>query len=119
MRKLSRLLALSCLLLTLAACISKVEPVLKPAERDIPSRIADLRKDIDGAIASGTLTREHAKPLQRDLNGIREEYDRLQAEGGLSPKKIEALNKKLDESSDEIFRARQARKKARSPIDSY
>ncbi len=119
MLRLSRLLVLFCFLLTLAACISKVQPILKPAERDIPTRIADQQKEIDDAITAGHLTRDHAKPLQKDVNRIGEEYAKLQAEGGLSPTKTDALNRKLDDSSDRIFRARQAGKKAKTPFDSY
>ncbi len=95
----------------LTACISEVKPILKPAELDVPARIANQLKWLDQGIASGEYTREAAKPIQERLYKIREKYNKMQASGALSARDSESLSRMLDETSEMIFRIGPARRK--------
>ena len=99
------------LVFSVAACISEVKPLLKPAEVDIPTRIANQQKWVDEAVASKELTRERAKPVQNKLNQIKEKYAKLQSGGMISARDSEEINRMLDESSDLFFRIKQTRQK--------
>lgn len=91
-----------------AACVSEVKPLLRPAEPDLGERIASQQKQLDLSLAAGALSRQQARTLQENLDGIKETYSRLQAEGRLTPKEIASLHRMLDKNSDAIFRARQS-----------
>ncbi len=107
MRKIYTCTLLLILSIILAACISEVKPVLKPAELDIPSRIANQQKSIEQGIAARQLTRDEAKPVQDKLNQIKEKYNRLKNAGTLTAKDSESLNRMLDQSSGMLFRIMQ------------
>lgn len=92
-----------------AACISEVKPVLKPAEVDIPNRIANQQKWLDQDIAAKAITREKAIPITKKLKQIKENYDRLQSAGALTAKDSQAINRMLDETSELIFRSKEKR----------
>ena len=104
-------------LFSAAACMSEVKPLLKPAESDIPTRIATQQKWLDQNIAAHALTREQAEPIKENLDRIRERYDRLSAQGTISPKDADSLSRMLDENSDRLFRAEPRRGKNKQPED--
>jgi len=86
-----------------AACMAEVKPILKPVEVDIPTRIANQQKWLEQDMKV-TIPRDLAIPVQKQLAQIKENYDRLQSAGALTAKDIEAINRMLDETSEEIFR---------------
>jgi hypothetical protein len=102
-----------------AGCVSEVKPLLKPVESDIPTRIANQQKWIDQDIALHALTREKAQPIQENLNRIKERYNKLQAQGTISPKDADALNRMLDDNSDRMFRAEPKRQKGTQPLEQF
>lgn len=97
----------SCLILlslfSVAACLTEVKPILKPAEVGIPDRIVNLQKWIDQSVSSSEISRDQAKPLQEKLYEIKEKYNQLQAKGPLTPKDSERINKMLDDCSNAFF----------------
>jgi len=93
-----------------AACISEIKPYLKPAEVDIPNRIANQQKWLDQDIAAKAITPENAFPIKKKLKQIKENYDRLQSAGALTAKDSQAINQMLDQTSELIFRVGQKRK---------
>ena len=93
-----------------AACISEIKPVLKPAEVDIiPNRIANQQKWLDQDIAAKAITPENAIPIKKKLKQIKENYDRLQSAGALTAKDSQAINQMLDQTSELIFRSKEKR----------
>jgi len=110
LRNVSSILILIWLTCAASACISEVKPLLKPADVDLPSRIASQQKELDLSIAAHDFTREDALPFQENLNRIRENYDTLKAREALTPKETANLTRMLDENSDGIFRLRQRAK---------
>jgi hypothetical protein len=94
-----------------AACsLTEVKPYLKPAEVDIPNRIADQQKWLEQDVASKVITFEEAIPIKDKLKKIKENYDRLQAAGGPTAKGSKEINRMLDQTSELIFRVGQKRK---------
>ncbi len=95
-----------------AACIAEVQPILKkPAEVDIPNRIANQQKWLDQDIASKPTLYKEASPIRDKLKQIKEKYDRLKSAGALTAKDSEAINRMLDQTSELIFRLKQKREK--------
>ncbi len=97
------------LVFAVAACVTEVKPLLKHAEVDIPTRIANQQKWLDQAIATKELTREEAKSVQESLNQIKEKYGKLRPGETLTAKDSEEINRMLDESSDLFYRIKQRR----------
>ena len=96
----------------IAACMSEIKPILKPAPKaDIATRIANQQKWLNEAIAHRELTIDQIRPVQQKLNKIKEKYAKLQSAGTLSAKDSEAINRMLDECSDMVFHLRQLRQK--------
>jgi hypothetical protein len=95
---------------TASACISEVKPVLKPADVDLPTKIAGQQKQLDLGIATHEFTRDHVQPFQENLNRIKEKYEGLKAREALTPRETENLNRMLDDNSDQIFRLQQKAK---------
>ena len=93
------------------ACMSEVKPYLKPVQVDIPNRIADQQKWLDQDVVAKTITREEAKTIRNKLVEIKENYDRLQSAGGISPKDSAEINRKLDQISEKIFELDQRKHK--------
>jgi hypothetical protein len=105
LRKVNSILILILLTILVTACASKVKPLLKPADVDIQTRIANQQKRIDQGTAAKAFTSEEAQPLKENLKRIKEKYDRLKAVGEPSPKDTETIKQMLDENSDLIFKA--------------
>ena len=110
MRNLISILILAWFACAASACISEVKPLLKPADLDLPTRIANQQKQLDLGIATHELTRESIQPFQENLNHIKEEYERMKAQAALTPKETEKLNRLLDQNSNQIFRLQQKTK---------
>jgi len=96
-------MSLILLILLPAACITEVKPLLKPVKVDVPTRIAEQQKWLDQDITGKVFSPQEAKPIREKITKIKENYDRLQTAGELSPKDSEMLNRMLDESSEMIF----------------
>ena len=95
-----------------AACMSEIKPILKPAPKpDIATRIANQQKWLDEAIGHRELTSDVIRPVQEKLNKIKVKFDKLQSAGTLTPKDSKAINRMLDENSDMLFHLRQQRQK--------
>ena len=88
LRKIISTLILIWLICVASACISEVKPLLKPVNVDLQTRISGQQKELDLGIAAHKFTPENAKPIQENLNRIKERYDRLKAQGGRSPNAI-------------------------------
>jgi len=86
-----------------AACISEVKPVLRPAEVDIPSRIADQLKWLDQDSAAKAMSPQDVILIKGKIKVIKEKYDRLQSAGALTAKDSAEINKMLDKTSELIF----------------
>ena len=86
-----------------AACISEVKPVLRPAEVDIPNRIADQLKWLDQDLEAKSINTQDAILLKRKIKVIQEKYDRLQSAGALTAKDSAEISKMLDKTSELIF----------------
>ncbi len=92
-------------------CGNQVKPVLQEARPDISARIGMQQKRIQHSIIAGEILPAEARPLQADLQRIRQRYDHLKAEGGPTEKETESLARMLDENSEQIYEASQLRKK--------
>ena len=107
MRKISGCFIVLCFLVA-AGCLTEVKPLLKPVDLDVPTRIANMQKWLDQAVASKELTRNAIKPIQAKLYQIKEKYNMVeQPGGGLRVKDAETLNRMLDECSNILFQARE------------
>ncbi len=93
------------------ACMSEVKPYLKQTEVAIPDRIVDQKKWIDQDITAKTITFDDARPVRAKLKEIEEKYSRLQSEGRLTAKDSTEINRMLDETSSEIFRLDQRKRR--------
>jgi len=109
-RKITLILILIWLTFAASACVSEVKPILKPVDKDIPTRITAQQKQLDLGITAREFKRENAEPVQQNLNRIKEQYERLKAQGALTQPEAETLDRMLDENSDQIYRLRQSSK---------
>ncbi len=108
------------ILLLAAGCVTEVKPLLKSVQSDIPTRISNQQKWLDQDIALHAVTREKAQPIQENINRIKERYERLQAQGTISPKDVDSLNRMLDDNSDQMFRAVPRRGKgSKQPLEQF
>lgn len=67
------------------------------------ARIDNQQKRIDNGIRSGELTRKEAEIVQENLDRIKAAYSRMKADGKLSEKEQEKLDKKLDRNDKMIY----------------
>ena len=95
-----------------AACISEVKPILKPAEFDIPTRITNLEKWLAQDIAAKAIAPQDASRVKDKVKQIKEKYGRLQSAGPLTAKDSDAINRAIDQTLDLMFVLRQ---KQRTP----
>jgi hypothetical protein len=65
---------------------------------EFKARIENQQGRIDKGVAKGDLTRHEADILQDNLNEIRDEYSRMKADGKLTPKEADRLERDLDEN---------------------
>jgi septal ring factor EnvC (AmiA/AmiB activator) len=85
-------------LLTLAICI-----VAGAAYADIPDRIRDQQQRINQGIRSGELTRSEADVLRDNLNWIKERFNRMTADGLLTPGERAKLDDMLERNNQMIY----------------
>ncbi len=85
-------------LLVLAVCF-----VAGVACADVPDRIRNQQARIDQGIRSGELTRSEADVLQDNLNWIRETFNRMLADGSLTPEERAKLDQMLERNSQMIY----------------
>ncbi len=85
------------------ACISEIKPILRPAEVDIPTRIANQQKWLAQDVAAKIIVPQDAAVIKGKLKEIKEKYDRLQSAGVLTARDSDAINKMLDKSSELLF----------------
>jgi hypothetical protein len=85
-------------LLTLAVCI-----VAGAAYADIPDKIRNQQERINQGIRSGELTRSEADVLQDNLNRIGETFNRMLADGSLTPAERARLDQILERNSQMIW----------------
>lgn len=76
-------------------------PQVKPTVFQI--RIEKQQKRIDDGIRSGELTKKEAEIVQENLDKIRAAYSRMKADGKLTEKEQEKLDKKLDRNDKMIY----------------
>ncbi len=80
-------------------------PVMPPVPRqeqsrtDFSDRIDNQQRRIDQGVAKGDLTRREADMLQDNLNHIRDDYNRMKADGTLSSREADRLENDLDTNS--------------------
>jgi len=107
-----RKIILIMLVFLVAACMTEIKPILKPApQADIATRIVNEQKWLDEAMEHKEFSRDQIRPIQEKLNKIKVKYSNLQSAGTLTAKDSEAINRMLDECSDMLFRLRQQRQK--------
>lgn len=87
----------------LPACVVRSTVVEERPTGDIPARIASQQQRIDQGVASGELTRGEANLLQDNLNYVRSEFARMRADGLLTPREVDRLERLLDNNSQMIF----------------
>jgi len=85
-------------LLTLVICI-----VAGVAYADIPDRIRDQQARINQGVRSGELTRGEADVLQDNLRWIRERFNRMTADGLLTPAERANLDRMLERNDQMIY----------------
>jgi hypothetical protein len=110
LRTITLILTLIWLTCAASACISEVKPILKPVDKDVPTRIVAQQKELDLGITAREFKRDNAEPAQQTLNQIKEQYERLKAQGALTQRETETLNRMLDENSEIIYRLKQSTK---------
>lgn len=86
------------LLLSLHACRSLEK---RPFHEgiDLPDRMQNQQTRIDKAVSSGDLKAEEAAIVRDNLNGIRQEYAKAQADGRISGEEWNKVERYLDENS--------------------
>jgi len=107
LRKIIPIFILAWFTCAVSACFSEVKPILKPADVDLQTRITSQQKQLNLSITAHEFTREDAKPVQDNLNRIKEQYDRLNTRGALTPQEEKTLHRLLDENSEQIFALKQ------------
>ncbi len=81
----------------------KNNPIARVYNAEIPHRIENQHFKIKEGIASGELTRSEAEMLRDNLNWIRTEYERMKADGRLTPHEVKRLDKMLDDNNTMIY----------------
>jgi len=73
---------------------------------DMVRRIDRAYKHIDRGIESGSITRDEAKRLKRELREVQESEDRMTRDGRLDRRERERLDRKLDRLEKHIYQAK-------------
>ena len=83
----------------------------------IRSRIQESKQKIDQGIAQGTLNRNEARRLNKELGRILNKIDRMKADGRLSQRDRDKINRDLDRLDRDIYKEK--RDDDRRPGDGY
>jgi septal ring factor EnvC (AmiA/AmiB activator) len=70
----------------------------------IRSRIQESKQKIQQGIERGTLNRQEARKLNKELGNILYKIDRMKADGRISSKEREKINRNLDRLDRDIFK---------------
>jgi hypothetical protein len=90
----------------------EVKPILKPRVVPIDQRIAEQEKWLDQDIAYKAMPPLQARALRGKVEQIEKKYKAFQAAGKLTPEESQAINRMLDDTSDQIYRSTKKPKKA-------
>jgi hypothetical protein len=71
---------------------------------EIRTRVHDAKARIERGIEQGSLTRQEARGLHKELDGILYKIDRMKDDGRLSPKERDIINRDLDRLNKHITR---------------
>ena len=63
--------------------------------RDFHPRLRKCHERIDRGISNGDLTREEAHRLKRELDNVRDDFERMKADGRLNHRESERLDREL------------------------
>jgi hypothetical protein len=95
---------------TIAACaVHEPRPAPDRGHSDFDQKIFNQEKRIDQGIASGELTRREADVLQDNLNWIKRRYSQMRADGTLTPREMEKLDRMLERNSEMIYNKKRNR----------
>jgi len=84
--------------------VSAVPEVPQDWRGGIRSRIQDSKQKIEQGIERGTLNRHEARRLNKELGKILYKIDRMKADGRISPREREKINRDLDRLDRDIFK---------------
>jgi ribosomal protein S20 len=84
--------------------VSTVPAVQVDWRGGIRTRIQDSKQKIEQGIERGTLNRQEARKLNKELGKILYKIDRMKADGRISPKEREKINRDLDRLDRDIFK---------------
>jgi hypothetical protein len=101
-KKMVSLLSLVFVLTLLACATYETRPVAARDAVDLRDTIAHQQKRIEDGVASGTLLRNEADILQGNLDWIRDRYSRLTADGLLTPREAQKLERMLGQNGKMI-----------------
>ena len=73
-------------------------------------RINSQQRSIEHGIRSGELNKHEAEIVQDNLDHIKNKYAKMKADGMLTPKELEKLDKMLEENSNMIYNKKHNRK---------
>jgi septal ring factor EnvC (AmiA/AmiB activator) len=83
----------------------------------IRSRIQESKQKIERGVAQGTLNRNEARRLNKELGRILNKIDRMKADGRLSQRDRDKINRDLDRLDRDIYKEK--RDDDRRPGDGY
>jgi septal ring factor EnvC (AmiA/AmiB activator) len=84
--------------------VSTVPAVPQDWRGGIRTRIQESKQKIQQGIERGTLNRQEARKLNKELGNILYKIDRMKADGRISPKEREKINRNLDRLDRDIFK---------------
>jgi len=84
--------------------VSTVPAVQQDWRGGIRIRIQESKQKIQQGIEHGTLNRQEARKLNKELGKILYKIDRMKADGRISPREREKINRNLDRLDRDIFK---------------
>ncbi|HBA71315.1 MAG TPA: hypothetical protein DCZ63_03720 [Geobacter sp.] len=84
--------------------VSTVPAVQQDWRGGIRSRIQESKQKIQQGVERGSLNRQEARKLNKELGKILYKIDRMKADGRISPKEREKINRNLDRLDRDIFK---------------
>jgi ribosomal protein S20 len=84
--------------------VSTVPAVQQDWRGGIRTRIQDSKQKIQQGVERGTINRQESRKLNKELGKILYKIDRMKADGRISPKEREKINRDLDRLDRQIFK---------------
>jgi ribosomal protein S20 len=84
--------------------VSTVPAVQQDWRGGIRIRIQESKQKIQQGVERGTLNRQESRKLNKELGKILYKIDRMKADGRISPKEREKINRDLDRLDRDIFK---------------